>query len=386
MFAKAALKSDAVNELKASALMAEEKVDQSWGTFLPAFNFDASYQKQDLPSGILTDTNFTTAKVSVSQPLFRGFREFSELSRLKSDWNAAKLDYQWAKTALYEEVATAYYQQLNAEKSLENLHAEVELMKSRVSELTARVRIGRSRKGELLSSQVQLSSLVADLDSTESKVVEARLESERILGENDLPRLASPVGMPPAPQPLAHYLETLKRRDDLVAESFRVRSADEAISTAKGHHLPTIDLTGNYYIYRTGGLFSTSRWDIGVALSIPIFQGGVFQSRIREAAANRERAEIRLSLKNKQAEQSLKTLHSKLLSQLGQWSSLEESLRLAELNYKENSRDYQLGLVTNLEVMTALNAEYTTKRLFDRTRLDTWMTSALLNARSGNFR
>ena len=47
----------------------------------------------------------------------------------------------------------------------------------------------------------------------------------------------------------------------------------------------------------------------------------------------------------------------------------DRAFKMAKANYEESLKDYRLGLVTNLDTLTALNTYLDSKRSFDRVSL-----------------
>ena len=71
--------------------------------------------------------------------------------------------------------------------------------------------------------------------------------------------------------------------------------AEKEVARNRGGHYPTLDLIANYAENSTGGSTFGFGSDghskaIGVQLNLPLYQGGVIQSKLREAVANRDRA------------------------------------------------------------------------------------------------
>ena len=54
----------------------------------------------------------------------------------------------------------------------------------------------------------------------------------------------------------------------------RLSAAQENVSVQRGAHYPSIDGTANYYFVRPPGILQNVHWDVGVALTVPIFSGG----------------------------------------------------------------------------------------------------------------
>lgn len=181
------------------------------------------------------------------------------------------------------------------------------------------------------------------------------MKPEKLVVPTKLPELAGPVG---------EYLMKVKNRPDIKASLQQVNLADQRISIAKGSHYPKLDLTGNYYLDRTGVL-ETSDWDVGVALVIPIYQGGAVQAQVRQAAEGKRIAQLTSSEALRAAERDVAINYQNFLQIQEQLKSLREALKKSEEVYKLNKKDYKYGLVTNLDVLQSLNIFIETKRSYD---------------------
>src|SRR3970282_842459 len=134
-----------------------------------------------------------------------------------------------------------------------------------------------------------------------------------------------------------------------------VTAAQENMSVAKGAKLPTVDLTANRYLDRSGSL-KDSTWDVAVELNVPLYSGGLLQSQVREAISQQTQAELAVSQVTRQAEQEIRALYQSVVYDSAQLDALEKATVAARKNYEAQQRDYRFGLVTNLEVIQALTA------------------------------
>lgn len=74
-----------------------------------------------------------------------------------------------------------------------------------------------------------------------------------------------------------------------------------------------------------------------------------------------------------------------LTSSIRQTKILEKALVATEQNYQEQKKDYSYGLVTNLDVLQALNSFQETKRSLDRLRFQVMASWAELKATVGQI-
>src|SRR5690606_30111772 len=96
-------------------------------------------------------------------------------------------------------------------------------------------------------------------------------------------------------------------------------------SIAKGGHYPSLDFVGNYYLSRTGVLES-SDWDVGFALSIPLYEGGSVSSSVREAAQGKRIAELQYSENLRAAERDVAFNYQSIIQLQKQLKVLSQGL------------------------------------------------------------
>jgi len=367
---------------------AEERNKQATAAILPTLSGVASYTWQEEPPPSApgtTPSNLSRqpyAKLTANQPLFRGFREFAALRQTQALIDAQSADYRNARILLFRDVVLNYYTVLSLEQDLINLDEEIRQNEERARDIQSRIRIGRSRTSELLNVQATISTLRAQIEQTRGQLRVARETLAFLSGLEANTPLRDSEPAPPTPEPLDHYLAGLSSRPDVQASEQRLAAARENVAIARGAHLPSLDLNGNYYFERPGYLDDIN-WDVQVALTIPIYSGGSLQSRVREAGSQQTQAELAQSQVRRQAEQEIRSLYDNLLADQSQVKALEASTEAARKSYEAQTREYRLGLVTNLDVLQALTTYQQNLRALDRARFTAKLDYLRLLAASG---
>ena len=364
---------------------AEERYQQATAALLPTVNGVASYLWQEpLPTAApSTSTSLLSrqplAKLTATQPLFRGFREFAALRQTQALVDAQNEDYQSARVQLFKDVAQNFYNVLSIEQDLKNLDEQILQNLDREKEIQDRVRIGRSRVSELLNVQATVSTLRAQVEQLQGQLRVAREAFAFLSGLAPTTALSDTEALPAALEPQEAALSRLALRPDIRASQKRLAAAQEAVAVAKGAHLPSVDLNGNYYLDRPGALKDVD-WDVQIALTIPIYAGGLLQSKTREAVSQRSQVELNASQLARQAEQEVRALYQSLLFDRSQLDALERATEAARKSYEAQRREYRLGLVTNLDVLQALTAYQENIRARDRARYNTKLDYVRLQA------
>lgn len=352
---------------------AEERTRQANAALLPTVSGFASYTWLDeLPPSVSATPSTldrqTLARLTATQPLFRGFREFAAIRQSEALLDAQTDDHRHARLLLFKDVVVNFYTVLAIESDLSNLEEEIRLNEERLKDIQARIRIGRSRVSESLNVETTVSTLRAVVEQLRGQLLVAREAFAFLSGLDAATPLHDSEAMPDRLAPLDEYLAGIAARPDVQAATKRLDAARENVSIARGEHLPSVDLNGNYYLERPGYLDDIT-WDVELALTVPIYAGGSVQSRVREATSQHTQAELARSQVTRLAEQEVRALHQSVQYDLVQLAALERSTEAARKSYEAQSREYRLGLVINLDVLQALTSYQQNRRALDRARL-----------------
>lgn len=314
--------------------------------------------------GGLLEKNQVESKFALQQPLFTGLREFSAYSGFKKQEARDAWRLRQGELQLYDEVARAYFEVVALESALANNASSVELSQDRLSELKSFFRLGKSREGELFSAESQLATLKAIQVHLRGQIRVARETLSFLLGQD--------IGITPllngknetAPTPVAFFLSQAAQRPDVEAQRQEVLAQTLRVRYEKGSYWPNANMSGNYYTQRPS-FYDPIQWDLMLNLEVPLFQGGTVAARVREARSGLQQAQLSLEYLERQIQSDVKKAHTAWTSSLEESQSVEEAYRAAKKSYEAQRREYRLGLVTNLEVINAMNLMQIAKRAWD---------------------
>lgn len=345
----------------------KEQKDRARAAVLPTISGVGSYTKLDPPQVNGTRSPFLLTRqysyaLRLSQPILRG----GTLSAYQlAEENVLLAQYQKDATELnlYQLVINSYYNLAIAQMDVKNVEEYLRYSRERVKEIKERTVIGRSRKGELVEAEAQQhiaesqyqQTLIALQQAERNFAFYTKKEPGEIILDKDVPKISRTV---------EEFLQKARTRADLMASRQETIVADKKIQVAKGGHYPQLDFTSNYYIDRTG-ILATSDWDIGLAVVIPLYQGGSVQASVREAVEGKRIAELKNAEASRTAERDILINYQNIQIIQLQLKSLKEALKKSEEVYRLNKKDYGFGLVTNLDVLQSLNVYIETKRAYD---------------------
>lgn len=357
---------------------AAQRLTQSRGGLLPNLAFRASKFYRDNNNGSVTGEGLDTRFEAV-QPLFYGFRKAESVRFAKADELRQGYLYRSYVRQVYGDVAQVFYTIAGLESDARNVRDTIKLMQDRIKELDARVRLGKSRDSEVLTVESQLAALNAQQEQLEGSRRTA-LENLSLLTGIDPSSLSIIDDRAPvtAAEPVENVLAAGRNRSDVLAAGQNVALEESLVRTAKGTLLPTANLDGSWYTSRSGSL-SGADWDIYLLLDVPLYQGGILRSRVKEESLRLNETRQQEALLKRQVDTELRQLHHTLVASLAKAQSYRTAYEKAERSYRLQMQEYRLGLVNNLEVLQSMTALLDTKSSYDRSLLQVKFDQVMLD-------
>lgn len=370
--------SDNINQALINQGLAQKKLNK--GNYYPVLSARGTYLKQDN-----VNVDQKTIGLNLTHSIYRGGRD--SLSVENAEYNIAIAENEKIadRLSLYMDVIVAYYNyflNLNDYKNLELLKKQ---SKERVDETRKRVQVGRSRRGELLQAEAQFASAEAQLFNG----LGLKKESEErffILTGLDKKTTAfnEVIEVPLSTSGVQAYIDAAFSRVDVKNREIEIQKADTLLSSRKGEYYPTLDLTSNYYFNeRNSPAFRDSKWDVGLVLNFPLFEGGRTNALVSESVQIKEEAIYTLSDYKKGIQLDIAARYEAYHRYLDQIKAFDLALEKAKNSYEVAASDYRLGLISNLDVLSSLNLYLDSKRNSEKTKIQAMMNLKLLEAASG---
>lgn len=300
--------------------------------------------------GALGRTQFDVA-LNLTQPLFNGFRDYLLSSAVEQEMEALRFELERDRELLYYDVAELYHQILLAGEELAVLERAERTLQERIKELQHFLELGKSRESEMIAARSDMEDLRALKEQSRGTL---RATQELLAFLVGLP--AEELKLAPAPvseprRPIDHYLTRAKERSDLDAARVRVAAQEQRLKAAQREGWPRLNLVGNAYPYEDPD--RTREWEALLQLSIPLFEGGRIAARAAEEAARLRAVSLRADEQRRLSERQVRVAYARVESAERELESLRKLREAAERNYQSQRRDYEFGVVTNLDVLQA---------------------------------
>ena len=342
--------------------------------FLPTLGLNTSETLNSAQAGKLQSA------VNLSYSIFDGMRDYIAAKAAGLVTESARLAFTRARQALYQDVALAYIDLVEIRQEISVRQEQLTVSNSRIKELQDREKIGRSRESEVVAAQAQLASDDADLQSARSRESLAQFELRFLTGLNE--DIAPDHLRLPENHSIEPYLGGAARRFDVEAARKALEAARLNTDIQKKFFWPSLTLNADYYLKRPSPN-QDSHWDTALTLKIPLYTGGAADAYIDQASAKQTAAEFALKLAIRQADTEVRQSYSILMHSIAVLESLRKAIKLADENAKFQSRDYTLGLVTNLDVLNAQNTLLQTKLRLEQAHAQTCLAGVQLEVAGG---
>lgn len=143
------------------------------------------------------------------------------------------------------------------------------------------------------------------------------------------------------------------QRPDLQSVESELKAQGRLVDSAKAEHWPQVDLRagyGNRWAAESTGL-SDDTGSIGVALTLPIFEGGRIDATIRREKSRLNAARQRTRALQLRIQQEVQSAASTVESNLARIQATEKSIEQAEESLRIESQKYELGKGTIVDVL-----------------------------------
>jgi outer membrane protein len=290
---------------ESNRLFNKEGAVQARGALLPQISGDArlTRSKAKPDGGSWTDSSTSRSYGLVaSQTLF----DWSRIANLKGQRaisQAADYDLASANNELITRTSAAYFNVLVAIESLAAAETNEAASKKQFDYAQKRLDVGLAPITDVHEARAQYDSARADTILARNSLDDAYRALTEITGQpvvnlKGLPDDFRPE-LPPEQNAESWITQAVEQNPALKSSEFQVQSAEYGVSSARAGHYPTLSLNGSYGrdaawggSSPTGGAsFDGDSQSIGVTLSVPIFSGGITQSQVRQALAQRDIAQ-----------------------------------------------------------------------------------------------
>ena len=374
-----------------------ESKNQSVAGFLPTITANAYVvENDDKLSTKTTKDDYKTDGYSVNlvQPIYR-HSNYAGLNQADAVVAQAEANFNFAKQDLILRVVKQYFAVLAAGDDLEFARAERTSIKQQLEQTQQRFNVG----------------LIAITDVHEAKAAYDQAVARAIVAENTLAishevlremtnkdhgslaflSITHPL-VEPEPSDVTQWIETANKQNALLlASQHGVEVARAEVSLQQSGHYPTLDLMAShsYTKYGTGtptygGTDKTSN-SISLQLNVPIYSGGMVNSKSRAANYRLDQAKELLDQQRRATERQTRNSYLSVIANISQVNALKQALASSQVALEATQAGFEVGTRTMVDVLNAQRELFRARRDYAQVRYNYVLETLNLKLAAGNL-
>jgi outer membrane protein len=355
-----------LNAQRAATRAVDEKVPQALSGYRPTITGNADigdqWARAHLAVSGITEAHLYPRGFGITtrQTLFNGFITGNQTRSAEAQVFAARETLRNTEQNTLLDAVTAYMNVLRDSALVELQKQNIEAVRELLRSTRERLKVGEVTRTDVAQAEARLAAAESALSSAQANLNASRAVYARVIGQD--PAKLAP-GRPieqllPAKLPTsleAALASAFSQHPALAAARFGVDAASLQVRVAEGALYPTLSLEGALQ----------RRWDLGQGidmqtvasligrLTVPIFQGGIEYSRIREAKETLGQRRLEADVTRDQVRAAVVQSFGLLMAARFQVEAAHAQVRAAEVALKGVRMEADVGQRTTLDILNA---------------------------------
>ena len=356
-----------------------EKINEARSPLLPQLGLGADYTYNNGyrdSNGI--NSNVTSGSLQLTQVLF-DMSKWRALTLQEKTAGIQDVTYQTDQQTLILNTATAYFKVLAAIDTLSYTEAQKQAIYRQLDQTTQRFNVGLVAITDVQNARSQYDAVLANEVTARNDLDNAVEELRQVTG-NYYPELASlnvngfKTNKPQAVNALLKEAEN--RNLSLLQARLNQDLAREQIRQAQDGHLPTLDLNASSGVSnnRYSGSKSISQDadigqnKIGLSFSLPLYQGGMVNSQVKQAQYNFVGASEQLESAHRSVVQTVRSSFNNVNASISSINAYKQAVVSAQSSLDAMEAGYSVGTRTIVDVLDATTTLYNAKQQLSNAR------------------
>ncbi|MFU0873244.1 outer membrane channel protein TolC [Kluyvera sichuanensis] len=359
-----------------------EKINEARSPLLPQLGLGADYTYTNgFRDNNGVNSNATSGSLTLTQSLF----DMSKWRALTLQEKAAGIQdvtYQTDQQTLILNTATAYFNVLSAIDSLSYTEAQKQAIYRQLDQTTQRFNVGLVAITDVQNARSQYDTVLAN-EVTARNNLDNAVEALRQVTGNYYPELASlnvDSFKTDKPQGVNSLLKEAENRNlSLLQARLNQDLAREQIRQAQDGHLPTLDLNASTGVSNTsysGSKTHSSQYHdndagqnkIGLSFSLPLYQGGMVNSQVKQAQYNFVGASEQLESAHRSVVQTVRSSFNNINASISSINAYKQAVVSAQSSLDAMEAGYSVGTRTIVDVLDATTTLYNAKQQLSSAR------------------
>lgn len=345
---------------------AQARLEQAWSQVYPYISANANYTRYE-EHPFITFENNRGYSFSASQLLFSGGRAVNTINSAHNGLKAIEIGKKELENKIIYNTKQAFYNIILANEFVKIRRETLELSEENLSITKERYNKGEASHYDLLRSDVEVANIKPQLIKAENFLKVSCNFLKVLLGSDPAKEIKVKGEFNYAPEEVDLNKEVnaaLERRPVLKEIVLQEKAAKAQTRVALAGYLPQVNLNFTDYANQKES-FSVGRekyddyWIAGITVSMPLFDGFLTHSKVKEANAKERKVRI---LKDKLIDNVKIEVENTVLDLKAAKSTVEsqeENVTRAKEAYQIIRQRYSLGQASQLDLLDAQVASST---------------------------
>ena len=384
---------------RASYEAAREALPQARAGILPTINLAASANRNHRETDGIPKMDYNTNgyTLSLSQPLFR-MQNFIIVDQASMQVRQSEAVFYDAQQNLIARSAQAYFDVLLAEDNVMLSAAQKIAIGEQLAQAKRNFEVGTATIVDTYEAQAKYDLAVAKEISDQNDLEIKKRALQQLIGKmpDRLAPLKDKLALPlPQPSDMEQWVSASDKDSPVIAQFKAAYDiAAKEVDRSRAGHYPTLDLVGSYAdnnnptVTLSGAIgpsLGTKLTQVGLQLSIPLYQGGLTQSKVRQALANKNKAEQDLENTRRTVAQSVRQSYLGVTNGAAQVKAFEAALVSNQSSLDSTVLGREVGVRTSVDVLNAQQQLFQAQRDLQSARYSAVMSQLKLKSATGRL-
>jgi outer membrane protein len=339
------------------------------GQLLPQLRANATVSKNDRnANGFNNRFDGERYSIVLTQVLFN-WQSFAARRQAYLIEDQLEAEYYNSVANLLTDVAEKYFNALQAQDALNSIASELDAVTNQLNQIQSLYDRQLAQITDLYQAQASLAAVQAEqlqLQSLLALSYEA-LRSISGISVGELFQLSETAVVPPLENSINFWVNRAEENSHQIqAQKYAVQAAEKRISERRGAYMPQVNLIVQRQDSDVGfDNIPQARTDntyVGLDVSIPLYAGGSNRAGVSEATSLRSIAESELRQIELDTNEKVRSAYLQVQSSKTMIEAASKLLESTQLSSTAMQRGFELGAVTNVDLLNALRDQFRAER------------------------
>lgn len=304
--------------------------------------------------GPVIDTTPQSTRVSLTQPVFRGFRTVRAIERAENEVLAQRSRLTAIEQNVLLNAAVAYLDVYRDQIVVDITTNNERVLNRQLEAAGDRFRVGEITKTDVSQAEARVAGATASRASSEGNLIQSRATFLKFVG-SEPSLLSAPEFAITLPASLEETVNAAMTRDpDVLASQYLEIASRQSIHEAEGELMPEVNLRSGWTRTLEQGGNQAQQADVYTVLAelrVPIYEQGVAYSRVRQAKQTAGQRRIDIETSRRAATERATQAWQALLTSRAQIVSFKAQVNSANVALEGVRQEATVGSRTILDVL-----------------------------------